>query len=377
MLARHDTSPASVSGTSSLVLTAVALVLAATAGLACSPSPATAKPMKVLIAGKAPTNLRELNGEAARVRTQIRRLDVRLEMATERYNGARMRLDLLDAELTQSRLQLTRTQDDLQRQQDLLGRRIAEMYKMGEYGWLEMLLNAGGFSDPSTQVAFFRLIRDQDRLEQQRLEELSAAVVAIEATIADRREQALEVKAELDADRAVVEQQLAERQRMLDSLDGRIKSILARQARLEAAEAARLARLAGVDLDGISGTPAQIAAVRLAMKFLGVPYVWGGASPGGFDCSGLTMYVYARFAVQIPHLASVQARMGTPVPLDELQPADLVFFGSPVPGGIHHVGMYVGSGLFIHAPHTGDVVKISVLKGYGATAACRFPLVLP
>lgn len=373
MRARHDTTSASVARTSPLVLTAAALVLAAATVFAWSPSPAAASPVKVLIAGKAPTNLRELRSEAARVRRQVDRLDVRLEIATERYNGARMRLDLLDAELTQSRLQLERTQGDLQRQQELLGRRVAEMYKMGEYGWLEVLLNAGGFSDPSTQVAFFRLIREQDRLEQQRLEELGAAVVAIEATIADRREQALEVRAELDADRAIVEQQLAERQRMLDSLDGRIKSILARQARLEAAEAARLARLAGVDLASISGTPAQIAAVRMAMKFLGVPYVWGGASPTGFDCSGLTMYVYARFAVQIPHLASVQARMGTPVPLDKLQPADLVFFGRP----IHHVGMYVGNGLFIHAPHTGDVVKISVLKGYGASEACRFPLVMP
>jgi cell wall-associated NlpC family hydrolase len=201
-------------------------------------------------------------------------------------------------------------------------------------------------------------------------------VGAIEAEIADRREQALEIKAEIDTAKALVLQKLAARQQMLDGLDGRIKAILARQARLEAAEAARLARLAGVDLRTIHGSPAQLAAVRYAMRFLGVPYVWGGADPGGFDCSGLVIYVFARFDVFLPHYAASQATMGKPVPLGELQPADLVFFGSPVPSGIHHVGIYVGNGLFIEAPHTGDVVKVSVLAGRGVTAACRYPLML-
>lgn len=357
-----------------VAVAAAALVLTAAAVILPPPTPAAATPeVKVLVVGKSPTSLGELTRAAAKVRAQIRRLDDELEVLAERYNGARVRLDAIDAELTQCRLQLSGTQATLERQQELLGRRIAEMYKMGEYGWLEVLLNAGGFSDAETQVAFFRLIREQDRLEQDRLEQLAAEVSAIETTIADRREEALDVKAEIDADRALIEQKLAARQQILDGLDGRIKAILARQARLEAAEAARLARLAGVDLRSVHGGPAQIAAVRYCMRYLGVPYVWGGASPSGFDCSGLVMYVFARFGVVLPHYASSQAAMGVPIPLDQLQPADLVFFGSP----IHHVGMYVGNGLFIEAPHTGDVVKVSPLAGRGMTVARRYPLSLP
>jgi cell wall-associated NlpC family hydrolase len=378
MLSRHDKGGAVTGRAGAVAVAATALCLIAAAALLSSPAPATATPaVKVLIVGKSPTSLPELTRAAAKVRAQIRLLDDDLEVLTERYNAARVRLDAIDAELTQSRLQLSSTQGALQRQQELLSRRITEMYKMGEYGWLEVLLNAGGFSDAETQVAFFRLIREQDRREQQRLERLAAEVQAIEATIADRREQALEVKAEVDADRALIEQKLTARQDILNGLDGKIKAILARQARLEAAEAARLARLAGVDLRSIHGTPAQIAAVRSCMRYLGVPYVWGGASPGGFDCSGLVMYVFARFGVVLPHYAASQAAMGVPVPADQLQPADLVFFGSPVPGGIHHVGMYVGNGLFIEAPHTGDVVKVSLLAGRGMTAARRYPLSLP
>jgi cell wall-associated NlpC family hydrolase len=95
------------------------------------------------------------------------------------------------------------------------------------------------------------------------------------------------------------------------------------------------------------------------MQYLGVPYVWGGASPSGFDCSGLVMYVFAQVGVSLPHYTVAQYNYpnSVPVPRNELQPGDLVFFA-----GLGHVGIYVGNGQFIHAPHTGDVVRIDSLN---------------
>jgi cell wall-associated NlpC family hydrolase len=115
-------------------------------------------------------------------------------------------------------------------------------------------------------------------------------------------------------------------------------------------------------------------AVAIAQRFLGVPYVWGGASPlTGFDCSGLTMYVYAQLGISLTHYTGAQFTQGLRLSREELEPGDLVFFdGAADP---QHEGIYIGGGRFIHAPHTGDVVKISSLDdagyGFGFVGAVR------
>lgn len=103
--------------------------------------------------------------------------------------------------------------------------------------------------------------------------------------------------------------------------------------------------------------------VSYAEKFIGVPYVYGGTSPSGFDCSGFVQYVYSHntsYKVKLPRIAADQVKVGTPVAKSNLHPGDLVFFGSK--SSPHHVGMYVGSNKFIDAPYTGVSVRISTLS---------------
>jgi cell wall-associated NlpC family hydrolase len=176
-----------------------------------------------------------------------------------------------------------------------------------------------------------------------------------------------------------IEGKLAERRQLLSSIQDEIARMQAAEARRQAAlEAQARARLAATRAEAsqpqalqystpsdsssaysVPVAPSQYGGVvGIAMQYLGTPYVWGGASPGGFDCSGFAMYVYGQMGVSLPHNAAMQYNtVGTYVPRDQLEPGDLVFFD-----GLGHMGIYIGGGQFIHAPHTGDVVKISSLS---------------
>jgi peptidoglycan DL-endopeptidase CwlO len=130
-----------------------------------------------------------------------------------------------------------------------------------------------------------------------------------------------------------------------------------------------LARQGGLSYDGLRsaaalsrGTGTDV--VSLAERYQGVPYVWGGADPSGFDCSGFVQYVYGQFGVDLPRVAADQAQVGQPVAgLADARPGDLIAFssGTPrAPGGspVDHIGIYAGNGMMVVAPHTGDVVKV-------------------
>ncbi|MBR5152955.1 MAG: C40 family peptidase [Clostridia bacterium] len=113
----------------------------------------------------------------------------------------------------------------------------------------------------------------------------------------------------------------------------------------------------------ISSTGGQ-AAVEVAKQYLGVPYVYGGTSPRGFDCSGFMQYVYKQLGYNLNRVASAQMQNGVYISKENLAPGDLVgFYSSPGSGYVSHIGMYVGDGMMIHAPHTGDVVKYTSIDG--------------
>lgn len=113
--------------------------------------------------------------------------------------------------------------------------------------------------------------------------------------------------------------------------------------------------------------------VAQAKKYLGIPYLWGGTDPAkGLDCSGLLQRVFKDLGVSIPRVSKDQSRVGVEVPsIDQAQPGDLVFWAASSPGGTNHIGIYVGDGQFLHAPRTGDVVKIGPLRSYPPTTIRR------
>jgi cell wall-associated NlpC family hydrolase len=187
----------------------------------------------------------------------------------------------------------------------------------------------------------------------------------------------------LDADRAKAERLAAEIGRGLRTMDRRVAALIEQDRRREEAgqraafgDYLAAARAAGnaPTRDGRASAAAR-RAVAVALDQLGSPYVWGANGPGSFDCSGLTSFAYAAAGITIPRVSRAQFAVYAGRPVDPLQlvPGDLVFFAdtSGNPATIHHVGMYIGRGLMVEAPHTGAVVRTSPIWRSGYAGAVR------
>ena len=358
-----------------VALAALTLALFFAAPSLATPAPSSpyATPSPSASADTLDADLASARSQAAQVRAEVATLDHQTEVLIEKYNLARAQLDDLNAQLIAMRGDLARAQMQLDVARSVLGERMADIYKNGGLSVFDIILGVGDLTEIDTQIDYFQQISQADRDTVAGIETLEGNVTHLTTQIEDDRAEALRKEQELRARRADVEDRLAQRRAILADLNARVKSLVRAQELRDAAAAQQLADTAGVDIDKINGTDAQLALIRETMKYLGIPYVWAGATPsGGFDCSGLVLYVYAKFGVQFPHGATMQAYQGTPVPFDRIQPADLVFFGTPA--FYHHVGIYIGNGLFIEAPHTGDVVKVSPLAGRGAALFCRYPI---
>jgi cell wall-associated NlpC family hydrolase len=159
--------------------------------------------------------------------------------------------------------------------------------------------------------------------------------------------------------------------------DARVRAMADRLAeqRAEAAAASAATDLAGFGLSGDEepGTPYGAAAVAAALSVLGSPYVWGDEGPRTFDCSGLVLWSYQRAGLVLPRLADDQYFASTPIPLSDLRPGDLLVYAYDTSDAktIHHITMYIGNGQMVHAPHTGDVVRVAPVYLTGLYGAAR------
>ena len=336
--------------------------------------------------------------QAQAVLAQIQESDIQLEKAIESYNYANVQLAQIDADLNSNAHHLVVAQKSLKSAQAHIAERLRALYVNGDQGGaVEILLGAENLDDLLGRLDMVQRVGDQDA-------KVLADVKAFRKEVTQRRERlktAREDQAKIVADRAnqkqSIESQLAQRQQMLAGIQSEIKQLQAEEARRQAQlqreaearlaaqqRAASTARATATELAAGSFTAhrstrrlptpcsppcprrSTAASSALRCRSSASPYVWGAAGPSAFDCSGLVAYVYAQVGVSLPHNAAAQYGYGSPVAYDDLQAGDLVFFS-----GLGHVGIYIGAGQFIHAPHTGDVVKISSLSSHGGYVGAR------
>ena len=312
---------------------------------------------------------------------QIQQLDSSLERAIEAYDLATVKLAHIKHDLSQNTQSLSVAKRSLKNSQRQLSSRLVDIYTSegGQDSTLVVLLGSSSLDDMLSRMDAVDRVSQQDSLVLKQVVALRREVQQRQRELKRAHAEQVQVVGQRAAARASIQSQLGQRKALLASIHSEIQHLqaeeAARQAELRREAQARLMQQqqsAASSLGqtvGIQAPPAGApppshygGVVGIAMQYLGTPYVWGGASPAGFDCSGFTMYVYGRMGVSLPHNAAAQYGYGSPVSSGDLQPGDLVFFD-----GLGHVGLYIGGGQFIHAPHTGDVVKISSISGWYAS----------
>ena len=318
--------------------------------------------------------------QAQQVLAQIQQIDRSLDGAVEAYNLANVRLKKIEGDLRENRQQLKLARANLKLAQDSLAARLVTAYtSTQDNSTLAVLLGSTSFEDMLNRIEAINSTSQQDASIVRQVTSFKAAIQRHRVELRNAQAEQQRVVAEKAAQRQRIESKLAARRHLLSSIRGEIARIkaaeAAQQRQLAASARSRLAGQTVPSVDGVgvaASTPegstvvppnTHGGVVGIAMQYLGVPYRWGGASPSGFDCSGLVVYVFAQIGISLPHSTYALWGMGIPVSSDQLQPGDLVFFN-----GLGHMGIYIGGGQFIHAPHTGDVVKISSLTGsYAST----------
>ena len=357
-------------------------------------------------AASADPTIQEKRHQAELILAQVQALDEEVGAAAERFNGANYKLGQLTDRLRATRADLRRARQQLGLSRKRASERLVQLYINGsELTAIEIVLGAESIGEALDLLETNERVLAQDRLIVTDIERYAARTKRQEQLLAASRLTQRRLVRQLAAERSAIEARLRERQELLGAVRSEIEALearerarqaelrrraeveLARQRALAAAQQERSEESDPVQEPAPAAAPATLApatpaaeaipapepepapappadasrgaqAVAIAMRYLGVPYKWGGASPStGFDCSGFTMYVFAQIGVSLPHYAAAQYALGHPVSKAELQPGDLVFFS-----GLGHMGMYIGGGNFIHSPQTGDAVKISSLS---------------
>ncbi len=315
--------------------------------------------------------------EAREVKQEIDRLDSKVEIASEDYNEAADTLAGLRAGMRVEQKRIAKATKRIDGLQTDLNARAWSMYRNGPVTFIEVLLQSEDFDEFASNWDILRKLNVRDATGVIALNDARAEARAARKALAVKEGKAKRQVERMAQRKATIEAELAQRQGLLRGLEGEIAAL---EAAEEAAAAARAAAAAAaVQLSRASYVPvvehyfppptraARGEVVSVAMNYLGAPYHWGADGPNSFDCSGFTMFVYRQVGVSLPHNSGAQFGSGERVSRSDLQPGDLVFFGSP----IHHVGIYVGGGSYIHSPRTGDVVKVSPLDRGDYAGAVR------
>ncbi|WP_309229962.1 C40 family peptidase [Blastococcus sp. TML/M2B] len=292
-----------------------------------------------------------------------------LEVLSEQFNEARENLAAQQAAAQAAQAELERATAVLTEAQRSVRGVARSAYTGSGLNSFQALMVSGSADEFVNRMSTLQMVAGH---QNQLLDVAAEANAAAARAQAELQASAAEAQRQYDAvsgQKTELERQIGEYRAIHDRLgaEERRAVLAAAQEAHRASRSERTEPIAAASAPVVADGAAAQVAITTAMAQRGKPYVWAAGGPGSFDCSGLTQYAFRAAGISLPHSSRLQAQMGQAVARADLRPGDLVFFYSPV----SHVGIYIGNGQMVHAPTSGDVVKVAPVDVMGGYAGAR------
>lgn len=295
----------------------------------------------------------------------IENLDNQIEGVMNKIDNNKKQITAKEKDIKASETELKAAEGDMAKQKELFNSRMRALYINGTDGYLSMLLGSNGLGDFISRVEMFGRIISFDNKVISNYKEKQKDIANRVDKLKTENKKLLTLKSENENKLNELNKNKNDQKKLIDQAKQEQRQYAVVEQSEVAAAVNQVASVRSeapkITLSRGSSPISNDNVVAYASNFLGTPYLWGGTSPStGFDCSGFTQYVYRHFGISVGRTTYDQIKDGVGVSREQLQPGDLVFFGKG--GNPTHMGMYVGNNAYIHAPRTGDVIKISPLN---------------
>lgn len=313
------------------------------------------------------STLKNVKGNYDNIEQDIEKLDDQIGSLSNKIDGNKKLIIETEKGKVVAEKEVKDSEDKLEKSKEIANKRVRAMYINGVDGYLELLLGANSISDFISRVEIINKIVGYDKKiikeTNEKKDEANKRKVDLQtqedkliALNKDNENKITELNADKQTQKNLAFE--AKKQERLLALNVSTSQEQVNAALKQISDIRKSTSKVTLSRGAVSFSTSKV--IAYASNFLGTPYLWGGTSPiSGFDCSGFTKYVFAHFGIGLGRTTYDQIKEGVEVSRDQLQPGDLVFFGTW--SDPHHMGIYLGNNTYIHAPHTGDVVKVSAM----------------